>query len=80
MSQSKEWSQRIFLFREDGAVEVIVEGHIEDGKLVITSTTECECGEKVVLTDGEMADAKECLYDSMFNYTGPGEKFSKGTP
>lgn len=67
----KNWSQVVFLQRDSQEVEALVEGYLTDEQLVVTSITDVD-GNDLRVTDEERTAARECLYDSIVNYTGPG--------
>jgi hypothetical protein len=72
---NKSWSQVVFFPRAEGDIESLVEGSFDGKKVVVTKVADMD-GNAIALTPKEQQDAWECLYDSMFNYTGPGEKFA----
>lgn len=76
----KEWSQIFYLDRErdgpDGNLEMIVYGGVDPktDELIVTKIETLD-GETLELTSEETQQAVDCLYDSIYNYTGSGPKY-----
>ena len=71
--RTKDWSQVVFFPRAGEEIETLVEGYIDWKKgIQIVAVTDMN-GNDIALSPEEMVTAKDCLYDSIVEYTGPGE-------
>jgi hypothetical protein len=62
------WSQIVFFPRNGTYLESLVEGYLDNSGIHVTSVSDMD-GNVLVLSLKEQQDAKECLYDSLVNYT-----------
>jgi hypothetical protein len=76
----KPWSQIFFLDNREGSgpngeLEMIVYGGVNDSDELVITKIETLNGETVELTEEESQLAKDCLDDSIYNWTGYGPKY-----